>query len=42
MLPVLIELAGVALVAVGLGLLEPALALVTVGLYLLYTTRDAR
>lgn len=42
MIPILIELAGASLVAVGVGLLEPALALVAVGLYLLYMVKDAR
>lgn len=42
MISVLIELAGAVLVAVGVGLIEPALALVAAGLYLLYVTRNAR
>ena len=41
-IPVLIELVGVALVAVGAAMLEPALGVLAVGLYLLYAVRDAR
>lgn len=42
MIPALIELCGAALVVAGAWLLEPALAMVAAGLYLLYMVKDAR
>jgi hypothetical protein len=41
-IPVLIELAGAALVAAGAAMLEPALGVLAAGLYLLYAARNAR